>query len=144
MNRLKALYQKVAREFAERVASELDREIQAVVLYGSVARGEAIGESDIDMLIVTPHKDAIRAKVVEIEEDIDSASNYQTFLTSIYLTPEEVCDLASAGSPYMLDVLDQGVVLYDDGSFAGIRETILAARRRDVGRRAPHAPTRTA
>ena len=53
MNRLSAFYRKVAREFAERAVRELDGKIQSIVLYGSVARGEAGPASDIDILVLT-------------------------------------------------------------------------------------------
>lgn len=132
MNRTLKLYQTVARELAERVVRELDGEVQAVVLYGSVARGQATAKSDIDILIVTPHGDDIRARVVEIEEELDSKNNYRTFLTSTYFTLEEIKQLARAGSPHILDVINEGVVLYDDGSFSRLRQEILTASRGDA------------
>lgn len=140
MNRTATHYREAARQFAERAARELNGEIQAVVLYGSVARGEATRASDIDLLIVTPRPDAIRARVVEIEEEIDARHQYGTFLTATYMTLEEVRERARLGSPHLLNVLAEGMVLYDDGSFTRLRQEVPAAGRPDAGRRTAHAP----
>lgn len=129
------LYQTVARQLANRLVTELDGQIQSIVLYGSVARGQVRVNSDIDLLIVTPRGDNIRAKVAEIEEDLDSQNNYQTFLLSTYFTIEKVKELATTGSPHMLDVINEGVILYDDGCFSRVRQEILAGGRGDASRR---------
>lgn len=144
MNHTVEIYQTVARQLAERVVRELEGEIQAIVLYGSVARGEATTKSDIDILIVTPHGDSIRAKVAEIEEDLDYRNNYCTFLTSIYLTLEQVKQLARSGSPHIQDVINEGVILYDDESFSRLRQEVLTVSRGDAGRRQAYARKRTA
>lgn len=144
MSHVVELYQKAAREFAQRVVSELNGAIEAVVLYGSVARGTASSRSDVDLLIVSPEKDPIRNKVAEIEVDIDAKNNYQTFLTSAYFTPQELRSLAISGSPYVLDVLNEGVILYDDGFFTGLRQQVLGAGRQDARRRQAYARARTA
>ncbi len=45
-----APFLKVAERFARRLREELDGQIQAIVLYGSVARGEMTDRSDIDVM----------------------------------------------------------------------------------------------
>jgi len=142
MNRFQTLYRQAAQELAARVTRELSDEIHAVILYGSVARGEARSQSDIDVLLIARHGDHIRARVAALEEDVDAQHGYSTFLTSIYLTLAELKHLGAEGSRLIMDVLHEGIVLYDDGSFAHVREEILAAGRRNVGRRAVHARER--
>ncbi len=51
------------REFAQRAVAELGDEIRAIVLYGSVARGRARGDSDTDLLIVARDPEAVRQKI---------------------------------------------------------------------------------
>ena len=46
----------VAEEFARRVVSTLGEQVESVILYGSVARGDAGPESDIDILVVGDDK----------------------------------------------------------------------------------------
>lgn len=43
----------IAKEYAEKLYEERKSEIHSVVLFGSVARGSATAESDIDILVVT-------------------------------------------------------------------------------------------
>ena len=46
----------IAREFAEAIKSD---DIKLIMLFGSVARGEDTEESDIDILIVSNHREKI-------------------------------------------------------------------------------------
>ena len=56
-NQMSDRYQKVAEEFAQRVVAELGAEVEAIVLYGSVARGTAAEGSEIDLLVVEARTD---------------------------------------------------------------------------------------
>ena len=51
--KLNDIYRDVAREFTHRVTSVLGDQVESIVLYGSVARGEAKRDSDIDIFIVS-------------------------------------------------------------------------------------------
>lgn len=126
--KLNVLYRNAAEEFAQRVVSALHGSVNTIVLFGSVARRRATRESDVDLLIVTPYKNRIRKMVADIEEDVDSRNDYDTFLISLYFTPEEVQLLARSGSPLIANILQEGVVLYDDGFFTRLREEVFATR----------------
>ncbi len=45
--------QKLVQKFVEEIKSRYGGEIREVILFGSLARGEAMAESDIDLLVVT-------------------------------------------------------------------------------------------
>ena len=45
--------QKLVQKFVEEIKSRYGREIREVILFGSLARGEATADSDIDLLVVT-------------------------------------------------------------------------------------------
>ena len=45
--------QSVVNSLKEQLLAELKGEIRSIVLFGSVARGEATEDSDIDILIIT-------------------------------------------------------------------------------------------
>jgi len=79
-------------------------------------------------LIVGSDKE-IKSKVSEISYEIDYENNFETFITPVYYTREEIEHRVKVGSPFIYEVLKDGVVLYDDGTFKGIREKMLGARR---------------
>ena len=94
-------------------------DLVSVVLFGSLARGEAKPESDIDVLIVVrglPRKrwdryDGLRALSREVSEEFSDA------VTPILLTPEE----AEEVKPYYLGMLSGHVILQDErGFFAAV------------------------
>jgi len=112
--------------FRDRVVKELGDRIYVIVAYGSVARGEAKEDSDIDVLIVGRDRE-IRRRVSEISYDIDYENSFETFITPVYYTREEFEQRIRVGSPFIYEVLKDGVALYDDGTFKGIRQKVLGA-----------------
>ncbi len=138
MMKVNELYERTAHVLAERVAEALPESIHAVVLYGSVARGAAHRTSDIDVLLLVDRPDAARLPVAAIEEELDATNNYRTFLKSMYFSVADFRRLATTGSRFAQAILEEGKVLYDDGSFAGIRDEVLAGGQRDAVRRVAH------
>ena len=64
-------YQKAVDEFVEKVSDKYSDRIDSIILFGSVARGEAREESDIDILIVTKVEDfRLRRTLIGIAFDI--------------------------------------------------------------------------
>ncbi|MBI4499211.1 MAG: nucleotidyltransferase domain-containing protein [Chloroflexi bacterium] len=120
-------FRALAKAFAERVLGELDGAIQAVVLYGSVARGEATPESDVDLFIVTPQPQGIWSAVGDIAHNISAQHGYRPSLVPYAVDVRHIEDLVRLGSPYLRDVLNEGRILYDDGTFAKLRQEILSA-----------------
>jgi hypothetical protein len=127
--KLNEVYKKAAAEFAQRVTSALGDQVDAMVLYGSVARGEAKRYSDIDILVVSAHHDATRERVSEICEELTYEHNYTFFISIVHLSREELRWHTEVGSPFVRNVVDEGVILYDDGTFSGVREKAAAASR---------------
>jgi len=105
---------------------ELGDRVCVIVVYGSVARGEAKEDSDIDVLIVGGDGE-IRRRVSEIGYDIDYENGFEIFITPVYYTREEFEHRIRVGSPFIYEVLKDGVALYDDGTFKGIRQKVLGA-----------------
>lgn len=97
--------------------------LTSLVVYGSVARGTAGPESDIDLLVVADGLPDGRLRRVEdfrpIEEAMESElvllekGNLGTRLSAVFKTPAE----ALAGSPLFLDMVEDAAVLYDRGRF---------------------------
>lgn len=123
MKGLHGRYGKALKAFTDRVLKELGDRVESIVVYGSVARGEAGEDSDIDVLIVGRDKE-MRSNVLEIGYDVDYENSFETFITPICFTSEEFEHRMKVGSPFIFEVLKEGVTLYDDGTFKRIREKV--------------------
>jgi len=117
-------YEKTVLRQKERLVKELGGTIDSIILYGSVARKEAREESDIDLLIVTSDK-SIRREVVSISYEVDLEDG--TFTSHVYITPQEFEKYVEWGDPFLKEVLRQGVVLFDNGTYSTIRRRLLKA-----------------
>ena len=122
------------REYGDRLVS--------LVVFGSVARGTAGPESDIDLLIVAdPLPDGRVARVrafAGVERDLESdlaaarRDGWVVNLSPVFKTPAEV----GAGSLLFLDMIEDAIFLHDRGGFMrgsldGFRQRLtgLGARR---------------
>ena len=112
---------KAADEFARRVAAELGDAVDSVILYGSVARGEAGEESDIDLLVIAPERDAVMETVFGIADELTERSRYSNLIEEFCYGRDHFLELRSIGSPFIRNVLSEGVALYDNGTFASLR-----------------------
>ncbi len=121
-NRVSDRYRKAAEEFSRRVVSELGDRVDAIVLYGSVARGEARKDSDIDILVVSQDPKAIRERVSEIRSDFTYERNYEFLISLIHRSRDELYRLGQMGSPLIAEAVRDGEILYDDGIFGRLRQ----------------------
>ncbi|MFB0562180.1 MAG: nucleotidyltransferase domain-containing protein [Candidatus Lokiarchaeia archaeon] len=124
MQTIKKKYETALMTFRDKVIRELGGNIESIIVYGSVARGEARKDSDIDVLIVGGDKD-LRSRISKISYDVDYENDFETFITSIYLTKDELKHRVRVGSPFIYEVLRDGVILYDNGTFQRIREKVF-------------------
>lgn len=120
--RVSERYRKAAEEFSRRIVAELGGEIDAIVLYGSVARGEARKDSDIDILIVSQNPAAIRERVSEIRSDFTYERNYEFLISLIHRSRDDLYRFGQAGSPLIAEVAKDGEILYDNGTFGRLRQ----------------------
>lgn len=75
----------------------------AVILYGSYAKGEETGDSDMDMLVIAPAKKAISGEISKI---MGKDVNVSVF------SPAEWSKQAKANRAFYLDVITEGIILY--------------------------------
>jgi predicted nucleotidyltransferase len=127
--KLNEKYQQAAVEFAQRVTTALGDQVDTMVLYGSVARGEARRDSDIDILVVSPDVRIIRNEVSEICEAFTYERNYSFFISVVHLGHEDLDWHIRVRSPFMHNVFEDGVILYDNGTFSRVREEAITAIR---------------
>ncbi len=120
------LYEQVLDQLRDRLVSELGAKIEAIVVYGSVARREDNADSDIDVLIISSVKKAISDSVFDIAFDIDL--KYETLTTLTFYTPEEFLDSLARGEPLLREVLQEGQAIYGDERFQRYRRALQASR----------------
>lgn len=88
------------------IAEAIDSNVQAVILFGSVARGEATPESDIDLAVISSSTWDDR---VELQDTVrQRLGNHCDVLV---FTEAEFSRLAAAGEPVVTDIIRDGVAL---------------------------------
>lgn len=119
--------EKTLKELTATLSEELKGFVNSIVLYGSVARNQATEDSDIDIMVVMPDNMEAYRKVSRISYSIDLKNS--TVTSAICFTPEELTTLVEDGSPFIEDVLTEGVILYDNGTFQELRTKMLGTSR---------------
>jgi predicted nucleotidyltransferase len=76
--RLDRREKKIVNEFKRRIENEFLQEIVEVIVFGSKARGDAVKNSDIDLLVVTVSDDWEKGdKIRDIGYDLDEGIDYK-------------------------------------------------------------------
>lgn len=93
-------------------------EAAAVILFGSVARGEATSESDLDLVVIA-------AAGWDRRADLEDAVRVRLGnpCDVLHFTPEEFDQLARAGEPVVSDIMRDGIALVGDKPTAGTGAT---------------------
>jgi len=114
-------YRAAADEFARRVTDALGDQVDSIVLYGSAARGDAGPESDIDILVVGPNTKFFWNSVGEIAYDLTDESDFTFVLSEFLLDREQLMELNRIGTPFIRNVISEGEVIHDNGTFSRVR-----------------------
>jgi predicted nucleotidyltransferase len=102
---LRALLDPVA-SLTSTVVDAVDGSVEAVLMFGSVARGEASGHSDIDLAVIAPADWEGRAALADaVRGRLGNGSDVLVF------TADEFRRLAEAGEPVVTDIVRDGVAL---------------------------------
>jgi predicted nucleotidyltransferase len=120
--------------YSEVLKEQLGESLVAVVLFGSVARGEVTSHSDIDLLVVAsglPESRLARQRCLERADDLLEprlqALRRQGILTCfspLLKTPQE----AARVTPLYFDLLQDALILYDrEGFFSAVLERLRAS-----------------
>ena len=113
-------YRAAAEEFARRVRDALGDQVDSIVLYGSTVRGEAGPESDVDILVVGDDSRRLRDATSKIARDLDYEGEFMFLISAFTIERDELFKLRRLGSPFVCNILNEGHILYDNDTFAGI------------------------
>jgi len=127
-------YKQILNKFRRKLLMRFKDELISLVLFGSVARGTAREESDIDILIIlkdAPNSYYERLKpVIDIELEMrKDVEGMPPILSSIILTLDE----AKQNRNIFLDMIDHSVILYDTNDFFKNRLSELKNRLDQLG-----------
>lgn len=118
------IYERVLKKTIDEIRRFFGQNLVSVVLYGSLARGEAKMGSDIDLLIVCENFPKERSKrqdiFMKMEREIDEElkkiyekCGFYPYISPILKTKEEAQNI----SPLYLDMVTDARILYDKDSF---------------------------
>jgi len=86
-----------------------------VVLFGSFARGDYHGLSDLDLLIIKETPKKFIDRIVDVLELCDSAIPVEPLV----YTPSEIERLLAEGNTFITEALKDGRLLYDEAEERG-------------------------
>lgn len=103
-------YRQVVEEFRQKALEKFHECIKSMILYGSVARGDANDESDIDLLIVW---DGERSEAFHELGKItcEILLNYAQVISLHPMTPEHYQSLLELDTLFIQNVMRDGIVL---------------------------------
>ena len=110
-----------AEEFSRRVVAELGDEVDAVVLFGEVARGES-DYRHIEVLVVAPKTRETRETLGAVRWDMYEESVYTLPLYELYIDADNLRRIAESYSYSARDIFGKVKVLYDNGTYDRARK----------------------
>lgn len=92
--------------------------IESIILFGSRARNEAFSESDFDLILIAPFQDSIFDRLKSIYASIPPTLKIEAF----GYTAQEFEHMLYSFHIIALEVLNDGIPLYDRGYFKRLHE----------------------
>jgi len=118
----------VAEKFKEEVLKKYSKITKAIVLFGSVVRGDFTEKSDVDMLVVI---DDVMARMSDeqkdrLDDDLRDIGKkiHEDIVVQPAWTLSEFWDMARIGHPLLFTIVRDGWALYDTGFFIPIRKLL--------------------
>ena len=99
----------VLSRIAERLKQELGAE--KVIVYGSVARGEATIHSDIDLLVIVPTEEKRGYRRMARARGVIRDLSFGLPISPLVLTPAEVERRLAMCDPFVREIVETGVEL---------------------------------
>jgi hypothetical protein len=136
----KALVERVVAEYRTALGDDL----VAIALFGSVARGQARPESDLDLYVVTRTASLGDPRLGAMWGRIDASQEYQALVAKGYCpTPSPLSHTVDdlRRHPWvLLDIAHHGIVFYDPESLLERELTAVRRRMAELGSRRVDLP----
>ena len=84
---------------------------QRIILFGSVARGEADADSDLDVLVIKDTADPFVRRLEAMAE----LCPFDVHADILVYTPDELRRMVEEGNPFILQALQEGRTVYEAG-----------------------------
>jgi len=110
---IQAKYRKAVDEFVRRVLERYRDKIDSIILFGSVARGEAKKDSDVDILVVVKERNIEDMKEIHGIAFEVSTEHSQGISPKVYAV-NEILNRMEIGVPFIKEALKEGVSLYGE------------------------------
>ena len=135
-------YEPLVQEFLQLLREQFGDRLVALLVFGSVARGTARPDSDVDLCLVIRDLPTSRYRrhqsLSPVLEELRRAPAYTGLaqlgytpdIAAILYTPEEIVET----KPIFLGMVEDGVMIVDDGTLGG-KLASLRARLRELGSR---------
>ncbi len=96
--------------YINKIRRKLQKNTLSVVLYGSVAKGTNVKESDIDIAIIHEGK---------IDEDVfrDMFAEHLRYVQTVCFTPSQFNELYGKGSEFIRSLVKSGIIIHDRDFF---------------------------
>ncbi len=92
---------------------------ERIILFGSLARGDADADSDADLVVVKRTTMNFVDRLADIVRKCPSTLKATCNVDIIVYTPEEFHRMQEAENPFLEDVLRDGKLLYEKAQAAG-------------------------
>lgn len=118
----------LTKKFSDNLRKEMGELLKGVVLFGSAARGSKQDGSDIDVLLILNDLNIVLSKEVitglrVLIENTAAKVSQQFHITTMHLS--EFWDYSRQGDPIIVNILRDGMAVYDDGFFVPM-QTLLS------------------
>jgi predicted nucleotidyltransferase len=135
-------YRKAAETLKASLERTLGERLVSVVLFGSVARGDVTDSSDVDLLIVVKELPGSRFERMEVFDEAEKQCGNELkpicerYGITVSFSPI-IKDVEQAAriSPLYLDIVEDGVILFDRDDFMKKVLEKLGERLRELGAR---------
>lgn len=120
LNRLSSLpeeFKSIVEKFSSKYKEILKEELTSIVLFGSVAKGTAKKQSDIDILVIAK-KEINKKRKEELRKIFsDILDIYFRISQEQIYTEKEFENEYSIGDDFLINIMNQGILVYDKDDF---------------------------
>ncbi len=118
----------LAKKFTDAVLKKYKKIVKAVVLFGSLVRGDFTTKSDVDILVIIDDTAARFSPEMKMRFDDELYMLAKDISKSITVQPAwsltEFWDMARIGHPLLYTIVRDGWALYDTGFFIPVRKLL--------------------